>query len=79
MELPFGNPDLRTMYEETMSSIKRRLPRCPNAGADLEDRINTVSKEVNSLANNTVEQTKLIEDNLYWLSKLNYQLKRLVA
>lgn len=79
MDLPFGNPDLRTMYEETMSSIKHRLPRCPNAGADLEDRINTVSKEINSLANNTVEQTKLIEDNLYWLSKLNYQLKRLVA
>ena len=79
MDLPFGNPDLRTMYEETMSSIKRRLPRCLNAGVDLEDRINTVSKEVNSLANNTAEQTKLIEDNLYWLSKLNYQLKRLVA
>ena len=79
MDLPFMNVDLRTMYEETMASIKARLPKCANASVDISNRIDEVINKVTSLKNDSSKQMKYIEDNLYWLSKLNYQLKRLVA
>lgn len=79
MDMPFGTPSTRTMYEETMSSIKTRLPKCVNAGVDLFNRINFISNTVDKLKYSPVEQNKFIEDNLYYLSRLNYQLKRLVA
>ena len=79
MDLPFIETDLRTMYEETMASIKAKLPKCINASVDISNRIDEVVNKVKSLKNDSSKQMKYIEDNLYWLSKLNYQLKRLVA
>lgn len=79
MELPFGNPDIRTMYEEIMASIKARLPKCANTSVDISNRIDEVVNKVKSLKDDSSKQTKYIQDNLYWLSKLNYQLKQLVA
>lgn len=79
MDLPFMETDLRTMYEETMASIKARLPKCANASVDISNRIDEVINKVKSLKDDSSKQVKYIEDNLYWLSKLNYRLKRLVA
>lgn len=79
MELPFMETDLHTLYEETMSSIRARLPKCVNASVDISNRIDEVVNKVKSLKYDSSKQMKYIEDNLYWLSKLNYQLKRLVA
>lgn len=78
MDSPFSNPDLRTVYEETMSSIKQRLPRHPGSNAELFNRINGIFTNVNRLVDNPIKQIQYIEDNLYYLTRLNYQLKRLV-
>lgn len=78
MDSPFSNPDFRTVYEETMSSIKQCLPRHPGSNAELFNRINNIFTNVNRLVDNPIKQIQYIEDNLYYLTRLNYQLKRLV-
>ena len=80
MDLPFVNQvDTREVYNQTIDSIRSRLPRCPNANVDLFDRINGIISKIKTLHNNPVEQIKSMEANLPYLSWLNYQLKRLVA
>nr|DAX15949.1 MAG TPA: divalent ion tolerance protein [Caudoviricetes sp.] len=80
MDLPFVNQvNTIEVYNQTIDNIKSRLPRCPNATIDLFDRVNGIINKIKTFKDKPIDQIKIIEDNLPYLSWLNYQLKRLVA